>query len=156
MTKDLKHAFWKQLADVRAGLLAADGERPVPMSPTPDEEATAIWFITAKGTAADRAATGGGEASFHVADSKAHLYANVFGTLTVVNDGRKLDEIWNAVAAAWFEDGRKDSSIQLVKFTPHEAEVWSGDGGASFLYEIAKANITGDTPDIGDHGRVIF
>ncbi|WP_417211736.1 pyridoxamine 5'-phosphate oxidase family protein [Antarctobacter sp.] len=48
--------------------------------------------------------------SFHVADSKAHLYANVFGTLTLVNDG-ETGRIWNAVAAAWFEDGRKDSSI---------------------------------------------
>ena len=156
MSKTLKQEFWKQLKDVRAGLLAADGERPVPMSPQGDEDENAIWFITAAGSAAHRGAKSGGEASFHVADSKAHLYANVFGKLSLVNDSDKLDELWNAFAAAWFEDGRDDSAVQLVKFTPHEAEVWAGDGGASFLYEIAKANITGDTPDAGEHGRVVF
>ncbi|WP_289152661.1 pyridoxamine 5'-phosphate oxidase family protein [uncultured Salipiger sp.] len=156
MSKDLKSEFWSQLKDVRAGLLAADGERPVPMSPQGDADENAIWFITARGTAAERAAKSGGEASFHIADSRAHLYANVFGTLTLVNDPKKLDELWNAFAAAWFEDGRDDSAVQLVKFTPHEAEVWAGDGGASFLYQIAKANLTGDTPDVGDHGRVVF
>ncbi len=115
-----------------------------------------MWFITASDSAADSTAKGGGETWFHVAHSKAHLYATVFGKLAVVNDSDKLDELWNAFAAAWFENGRDDSAVQLVKFTPHEAEIWSGDGGASFLYEIAKANITGDTPDAGEHGRVVF
>lgn len=101
-------------------------------------------------------ATSGGEATFHIADSKAHLYANVFGTLEAVNDSEKLDELWNAFAAAWFENGRDDAAVQLVKFTPREAEIWSGDGSVSFLYEIAKANLTGDTPDAGAHGRVVF
>ena len=156
MSKDLKDEFWSQLKSVRAGLLSADSERPVPMSPYADKDEKAIWFITARGSAADRASKSGGEAAFYVADSKAHLYANVFGKLTEVNDSQKLDEIWSAVASAWFEDGRDDSAVQLVKFTPHEAEVWSGDGGASFLYEIAKANLKGDTPDTGDHGRVVF
>ena len=156
MSKDLKDEFWSQLKDVRAGLLAADGERPVPMSPQGDADENAIWFITARGTAAERAAKSGGEASFHVADSRAHLYANVFGTLTLVNDSKKLDELWNAFAAAWFEDGRDDNAVQLVKFTPHEAEVWAGDGGASFLYQIAKANLTDQKPDIGEHFEISF
>ena len=46
MSKDLKAEFWSQLKDVRAGLLAADGERPVPMSPQGDPDEKAIWFIT--------------------------------------------------------------------------------------------------------------
>lgn len=153
---DLKHDFWKQLKDVRAGLLAADGERPVPMAPHADKEENAIWFITAKGSAAARAAKSGGEVSFHIADPKAHLYANVFGTAEMTNDDKKLDEIWSVVAGAWFKDGRDDDSVQLVKMTPKEGEVWVSNGGASFLYEIAKAQMTDDTPDVGEHGRVVF
>ncbi|MBN9888076.1 pyridoxamine 5'-phosphate oxidase family protein [Salipiger abyssi] len=156
MPKDLKSDFWSQLKDVRAGLLAADGERPVPMAPYADKEDATIWFIASKGTAADRAAKSGGEASFHIADSKAHLYANVFGKLTEERDSEKLGELWNSASAAWFKDGREDDAVQLVKFTPHEAEVWKGDGGISFLREIAKANMTGDMPNLGDHGRVVF
>ncbi|WP_343502553.1 pyridoxamine 5'-phosphate oxidase family protein [Alloyangia pacifica] len=153
---ELKHDFWKQLKDVRAGLLAADGERPVPMAPHADKEENAIWFITAKGSAADRAAKSSGEVSFHVADTKAHLYANIYGTAEISNDEEKLDEIWSVVAGAWFEDGRDDEAVQLIKMTPKEGEVWVSNGGASFLYEIAKAQMTDDTPDVGAHGRVVF
>ncbi|EPX80440.1 pyridoxamine 5'-phosphate oxidase family protein [Salipiger mucosus] len=155
-TSDVRKAFWKRLDDVRAGLLAADGERPVPMSPHADPDENAIWFITARGSAADRAAHSGGEASFHVADSKANVFANVFGKIDISDDSKKLDEIWSAVAGAWFENGRDDESVRLVKMTPHDAEVWAGDGGASFLYEIARANVKGGTPDVGEHARVTF
>ncbi|NIY99730.1 pyridoxamine 5'-phosphate oxidase family protein, partial [Salipiger sp. HF18] len=67
-----------------------------------------------------------------------------------------LATLWNAFPSPFFPSGLSYNSVQLVKFTPHEAEVWAGDGGASFLYQIAKANLTGDTPDVGDHGRVVF
>lgn len=153
---DLKAEFWDRLDDVRAGMLAADGERPVPMAPLPDKAARAIWFITAAGSAADRAAKSGGEASFHVADPKANFYANVFGSLEETNDEAKLDELWSSMAAAWFPDGRDDDSVRLVKFTPHDGEVWATTGGAAYLYEIAKANMTRKTPDVGAHGRVVF
>ncbi|WP_029056927.1 pyridoxamine 5'-phosphate oxidase family protein [Stappia stellulata] len=153
---DLKQSFWNRLDDVRAGFLAAESERPVPMSPMPDQEANAIWFITAAGSAADRAAKSGGEASFYVTDPKANFYANIAGKLEETNDAAKLDELWSAMAAAWFPNGRNDDAVRLVKFSPHEGEIWATDGGAAYLYEIAKANMTDSMPDVGEHGRVTF
>lgn len=148
--------FWDRIDDVRAGLLAPEGERPVPMAPQPDRKANALWFITAEGTAAHNGAKGGGKASFQVADPKANLYATIEGTLTEVHDDRKLDEMWNVFAAAWFENGREDSKVRLVKFTPLHAEVWATEKTVGYLYEIAKANLTDDTPDGGEHGHVTF
>lgn len=153
---DLKAEFWRRMEDVTAGMLAADGERPVPMAPTPDEDARAVWFITAAGSAADRAAKSGAEASFHVADPKVNFYANVFGRIEETNDPEKLNDLWSRMAAAWFPEGRDDDAVRLVKFTPHEGEIWANEGGAAFLYEIAKANLTRQMPDVGAHGRVVF
>ncbi len=155
MTK-LQDAFWKRIDDVQAGLLMADGERPVPMAPQAYKDENAIFFITAAGSAADRAAKSGGEATFHVADPKANLYANVWGKLDESGDSKKLDDMWSAMAAAWFPEGRDDNTVRLVKFTPHDAEVWATESGAGYLYEIAKSNVTKDTPDTGEHGRVTF
>lgn len=156
MTTDLKSEFWNRIDDVRAGLLATDGTHPVPMAPMADADERAIWFITARGSAADQAAKSGGEASFHVADAKANIYANVFGKLTISDDEEKLDQLWNVMAAAWFKDGRKDDAVRLLKYTPHEAEVWATESTVGYLYEIAKANMTEATPDAGDHGRIVF
>lgn len=155
MASDLKETFWNRMDKVTAGLLSADSERPIPMAPQVDRENKAIWFITAKGSAADRASQSGGEARFDVADTKAGLYAVIEGKLDHGSD-EKLDEIWNAFAGAWFEDGKDDEAVELVKFTPHSAEVWATENSVAFLWEVAKANLTKQTAEGGEHGRLAF
>jgi general stress protein 26 len=152
----LIETFWDRIGDVRAGMLAPEGERATPMAPQADRDANAIWFITAEGTAADTAAKSGAKTQFQVADAKANLYATIDGTLTEVHDEQKLDEMWNVFAAAWFENGREDSKVRLIKFTPQEGEIWATEKTVGYLYEIAKANLSDDTPDGGEHGRVTF
>ncbi|MFW2541720.1 pyridoxamine 5'-phosphate oxidase family protein [Primorskyibacter sp. 2E107] len=156
MAQTLNDTFWTRISDVRAGLLSAAGERPVPMAPLARRDDNAIWFITADGTAADRAAETKKTAAFHVADPKAHLYACIEGQLEVSHDSEKLDELWSPMSAAWFDDGRKDGDVRLIKFTPSTGELWATDGGAKYLFEVAKANVTDDQPDAGDHGTLVF
>lgn len=156
MTQTLKDAFWDRISDVRAGMFRVADGRALPMSPYPRRDDGAIWFITAEGTDVAKAAQSGSKAEFIVADAKARIYADVNGHVQQENDPAKLDELWNAVAAAWFDDGRRDDDVRLVRFTPETAEVWATDGAASFLYEITKANVSDDTPDMGDHGTVRF
>ena len=156
MSTELKQTFWKRMDDVTAGLLSAAGERPVPMAPHADKDAEVIWFVCPRGSAADRAAHGGDVATFQVADPKANLFANLDGKLSIVDDSDKLDELWDATVAAWFPDGRDDDSIRLISFSPDDGEIWATAKSMGFLYEVAKANVTKDTPDAGQHGRVAF
>lgn len=156
MSAELEKTFWTRLDDVIAGMLEADSTRAVPMAPKPDAEARVIWFITARGSAADAAAKAHGSARFHVADPKAQLFAEIHGTLSRAEDDEKLDEIWGSYAGAWFDDGKEDDEVQLLKFTPSLAEVWTTDGAVKTLFEMARASTTGTTPDIGAHGRLEF
>lgn len=156
LTHDQKDDFWHRMDDVRAGMLHTDPDRVVPMSHYTDEERGVFWFITADGTDCYDAAKEGRAVHYVVAEAKAKIYAKIEGRLTVETDREKLDELWSPVASAWFEDGKEDDDVRLVKFTPSHAEVWLTDGGAGFLYEIAKANLTHDKPDMGAHGVVRF
>ena len=156
MTNSLKAEFWNRIGHVQAGMLETAGNTPVPMAPYGDAEANAIWFITARDTSVARAAATGAEARLQVADPKANLYATVEVRVMEVNAPEKLEELWSVVASAWFEEGRRDDDVRLVRLQPASAEVWATASGAGFLYEIAKARFTGDTPDAGDHGVVTF
>lgn len=156
MSKDLKQVFWDRIGKVQAAMLAAGNGRPVPMSPYADAEENAIWFITAQGTDLTKAAEEGAPANLCVSDASHHIYANVDGMVRVVEDRKKLDELWNTVADAWFEDGKDDKDLRLVRMTPRDAEVWATDGAAVFLFEIAKAQLTDRKPDMGQHGRITF
>jgi len=91
-----------------------------------------------------------------VTDGGAGLFARIHGTLSLSDDREKLDELWNAVASSWFEDGRQDPDVQLMRMDLSEAEIWATGGKPSFLYEIAKSKVTGKKPDMGEHDTIRF
>ena len=158
MTDSLKEEFWDRLEDIRTGMMAAAGARAVPMSHYVDDDdpAPVIWFITAKDTDLAKSATKGATAEYIVSSNDEALYARIDGRISLSNDAAKLDELWNGVAAAWFEDGQQDKDVQLIRFDLTEAEVWVTGGSLKFLYEVAKAHLTDSKPDMGDHGTIKF
>lgn len=145
--------FWKRLQGINAGMLGVTNDlRLMPMSHTADPDAMALWFITAEGThLAEALGAGGEDALYIVADGSGRLFARIAGRLERSDDRAKLDEIWNAVASTWFDGGRHDPDIRLLKLSIDEAEVWTTTGGLGFLYEVAKARVTGAEPDMGEH-----
>ncbi|MFI0395426.1 pyridoxamine 5'-phosphate oxidase family protein [Paracoccus jiaweipingae] len=155
MTTDAKTDFWNRLSKTRTGMLAV-GDRLVPMSPNADAETGTIWFITAKQTDMAQSAAGNPQTRFTICDDGNGLYADITGTLSLSENREKLDEIWNMVADSWFEEGKQDPDLQLLAFRPQEAEIWLGSGALNFMFQIAKAQITGDQPDMGDHTTLRF
>ncbi|EEB86068.1 pyridoxamine 5'-phosphate oxidase family protein [Roseobacter sp. GAI101] len=156
MNTSLKEEFWDRIEDIRTGMLGTDEARSVPMSHYVDKDANALWFITANGTDLAKTAQSGASAEYVIISNDEHLYARVDGKVQAVTDPAKLDELWSAIAGAWFEDGRQDDDVQLVRMDLSTAEVWATGGSLSFLYEIAKAHLTDEKPDMGQHGTVRF
>ncbi|WCR09898.1 pyridoxamine 5'-phosphate oxidase family protein [Paracoccus stylophorae] len=155
---EMRARFWDRLGDINAGMLGlAEDMRLVPMSHYADRDESALWFITAKQTELAEAAAQGARPALHVvSDGDEGLYARIEGELALSDDRDKLDELWNAVASSWFEDGKRDDDVQLMRFTPSSAEIWVTGGSVGFLYQIAKSKITGDKPDMGEHLTIIF
>ncbi|MDS9468846.1 pyridoxamine 5'-phosphate oxidase family protein [Paracoccus sp. MBLB3053] len=150
--------FWKRLDGINAGMLGTrDGMKMVPMSHYADPDARVLWFITAEGTDLVGEVQDGAKEALHIiADASGKLFAQIEGRLELSSDREKLDEIWSSVASAWFDEGKEDPDLRLLRLNLTNAEIWSTTGGINFLYQIAKANLTGDEPDIGDHFRLTF
>ena len=155
---DHNHQFWSRLDDINSGMLGVTQDaRLVPMSHYTDRKVGVLWFITAKDTDLARSVASGPQQTMHVvSDGGQGLYARIHGTLSLSDNRAKLDELWNAVASSWFEDGKQDPDVQLLRLDLSEAEVWATGGSMSFLYQIAKSKITGDKPDMGDHYTLTF
>ncbi|MBR9765624.1 MAG: pyridoxamine 5'-phosphate oxidase family protein [Rhodobacteraceae bacterium] len=157
LTSDTAKRLFDRLGDVTAGMLMTDPGTHIPMSHYADADEGVLWFITAEGTAAHQAAIEKRESHFLVADQGAKLYADISGQLQAVTDPATLDDLWSRVAGAWFDEGREDPSVRLLRFVPARAEVWLTEGGAKFLYEITRANLDSDhTPDVGEHEVITF
>ncbi len=148
--------FWDRMKGINAGMLGVDGSaRFVPMSHNADPDARALWFITAKGTdLVDAAERGPVAATYIVADGGKGLYATVTGKLSISTDRAKLDELWNVVASSWFDGGKDDPDLRLLSLTVEAGEGWTTPSGMAFLFQIAKAQLTGTQPDAGEHFKL--
>ena len=159
MTDETQAAtFWDRLEDINSGMLGlSENGRLVPMSHYAEPEMNVLWFITAKGTDLAQSVADGPRPAVHVvSDAAEGLYTSIHGRLSLSDDDEKLDELWNAVASSWFEEGKRDPDVQLMRFDLADAEVWATGGKLSFIYEIAKSKVTGQKPDMGEHYSLTF
>ncbi len=85
-------------------------------------------------------------------------FASVSGELTILRDRQLIEKMWKEAWKVWFPDGKSDPNIALLKFSAHEGEYWDNAGmqGLKYIYDAAKAYVTGETPQTDDaqHAKV--
>jgi len=127
---EIKEKFWKALRSdmtVMLGLAggAEDHTKPMTAQLDGDEDRGPIWFFTAKDTELVEALGAGGDrAVFHFADKGHDVFATVHGRLTAHNDRATIERLWNKFVAAWYEGGKDDPKLQLLRFDPDDAQIW--------------------------------
>lgn len=147
--------FWERLDTITAGLLGTDDgtARMVPMAHGLRDKDTTIWFITAHDTDLAQASKQGRKsATFALAEGDKGLYATIKGDLVQNNDPELRDTLWSTAADGWFDGGKDDPNVCIIGLIPHSAEVWlTTTSGLSFAYNVLRAQVTGDKPDLGSH-----
>ncbi len=95
------------------------------------------------------------DSSVSVFFQQSRSYVAVYGTAEIVKDQRLIDELWQESWRVWFPDGKESPDLCLLRITPHEGEYWdmTGQRGARFLFEAAKAYLTGTKPDRTEEGN---
>jgi general stress protein 26 len=94
----------------------------------------------------------------NIAMQSSSAYLSVSGQAEVVNDQDKVEELWQPSWKLWFEGGKTDPSIVLLKVHATSGEYWNFDTAdkLAFLFEAGKAVLKGETVDYDevDHGKV--
>ena len=130
MTTDaeIKEKFWKSLKSdmtVMLGLVGVDDAHTRPMTAQVDEDQRDfIWFFTSTENELVGQLSGETDAFLTYASKGHDIFAAVHGTLTVDNDREEIDRLWNRFVAAWFEKGKDDPELVLLRFTPGDAQIW--------------------------------
>lgn len=152
---EAEEAFWKSLKSSNTGMLGLDrpGYHSQPMTAFREAETGTIWFFTRDDTDLARdAAAPGQTAMFSYGAKDQKVWACIHGALSVHGRDREvIERHWNPVLAAWYPEGKDDPRLTLLRFDADDGRIWVSDGGLmKFAFEIAKANLTGKTPDAGD------
>ena len=154
-----KEQLWDQVDDIHAGMLGVEGfgQHMQPMAPQVDRDASTIWFYTRKDSDLAKAAGDGAKAHFCVVGKSHDYHACMSGSLRQTEDRAKIDQFWSPIVEAWFEGGKDDPALTMLALSLEEAAIWASSANPiTFGWEIAKANLTDDQPDVGVKTHVNF
>lgn len=128
--QELEAALWKGIDSDRTVMLGlADGDDPMrPMTALRDGDDRTLWIFTAADTAlvqqlGQRAAP----ARMCYAGKGHDLFACIEGSLKVDTDPAMVNRLWNRFVAAWYEGGKTDPKLRLLRFAPDHAHIWEND-----------------------------
>jgi general stress protein 26 len=125
--QERERKFWKAIKSDMTMMIGLDGVEDGharPMTAQLDGDRGPIWFFTAKDNGIVRK-LGQGDRAIATFTSKGHdLFATVHGSLSVDNDRRVIDKLWNRWIAAWYEGGKDDPKLVLLRFDAERAEIW--------------------------------
>jgi general stress protein 26 len=124
---EIEAKFWKALKSdmtVMLGLTGREDGHAQPMTAQLDGERGPIWFFSAKDVDLVEAMGTGAPAMLHFASKGHDLFASVEGRLVPDNNHETIDRLWNPFAAAWYEHGKDDPKLQLIRLDPSHAQIW--------------------------------
>lgn len=156
---ELEAKFWKALKADRTmmlGLAGVDDGHTRPMTAAFEDDQAPLWFFTDTENAMARRLQVGADApgragAMHGARATAafvakdhEVFAAVHGSLSIDRDEATIDRLWNPHIAAWYEGGREDPSLVLLRLDAESAEIWLNE---SSLFAGAK-RLFGSDPKV--------
>jgi general stress protein 26 len=125
----LETKFWRALRADMTVMLASSGPaevlpRPMTAQLDGDDDEGPIWFFTSKDSELVQSLVGTAPAWFTFVSKGHDLFATVTGGLAMSTDRAVIDRLWNPFVAAWYEGGKDDPQLALLRFDPDSAEIW--------------------------------
>jgi general stress protein 26 len=125
---EITSRFWKELKNERTimlGLVGARGGTSQPMTALVEgDEGGPLWIFTAKDNSLIEALGESDRAVATFTGRKHDLFASISGRLSLDADRAVIDRLWNPFVAAWFEGGKDDPRLALLRLDPDSAKIW--------------------------------
>ena len=156
---DPTQQFWQQLEETSAGMLGLEDDvlHFQPMSPHVDRANAHIWFFAKKSSELVTSIGQGRRAHFIVIGRNHDYHTSATGTLEQVHDPEVIDRYWSVITNAWFEGGKTDPNLIMLRLSLKDASVWaSANNPVVFGWQIAKASLSSEEPDIGMKAEIRF
>lgn len=143
--RELEAKLWDKLEDSPFVMLGLAGTRDSEARPmTAKLDGRRIWFFGSKSDDL----VGRVEApqpAFATFAAKGHdFFATITGRLVPETDPQVIDRLWDTATAAWYDHGREDPEVALVRFDTDKADLWEASGGS--LLKAAYHRVTGGDP----------
>lgn len=123
---ELRDRLWEELEGRTFAFVGrvSDASGDVPMTLHTDGDThNAVWIFTKRLN--DIAA--GGTAMARITSRKQDFFARLDGLLVQEGDKDLIDRLWSPQIGAWYEGGRNDPELMVMRFEIGAAEIWLGE-----------------------------
>lgn len=128
----LEKKFWDELDRspfMMLGLAGVDNSFTRPM--TAQVDGGKIWFFADRTEDLVKGLERSSRAIATYASKSHDLFASVHGTLVLDDNREVIDRLWNPMIASWYEQGKDDPKLALVRFDADSADIWEADAGST-------------------------
>ncbi len=110
-----------------------------------------LWFISSADSNKNFEIADDNRVQLYFMNNGSAEYLSVFGKAFIYRDHNTIEEKWSPVAKAWFENGKEDPKVSIIRVTPDDTYYWDTKAGKfiSMLSFLASA-VTGKTTDNSD------
>lgn len=146
----------KEMAeDIRTCMFCTElAERPIPTRPMAVQEVDDkgnLWFISSAQSNKNFEINHDSSVQLIFAKNSDSHFLSIYGEATIYKDQAHIDEVWSPIAKAWFDEGKKDPNVTVLKVSPNAAYYWDTKNGKMIsMLKIAASALTG--ADAGDGG----
>lgn len=98
-----------------------------------------IWFIGDKTSDVVKDIQDNPKIGLSYASEDEKNYVSVSANAELSSDQAKLDELWSPIYNAFFEHGKEDPNVQLIKVVPHGVECWLSGSSTVNMFKMAAA-----------------
>lgn len=130
---EITDKFWKALKSDMTVMLGVEGaphNKTQPMTAQIEEGSSYLWFFTTKDNGLVEAMRHNDRAIATFASKRHDLFATIDGRLEQDDDRATINRLWSPFAAAWYEKGKDDPSLQLIRLDPTSAQIWLNENSA--------------------------
>ncbi len=125
--QELEAQFWTALKSDMTMMVGLDGREDGharPLTAQLEGERGPIWFFTSNDSHLVQL-LGSDDRAIATFTSKGHkLFATLHGKLSINNDRSVIDRLWNRYIAAWYEGGKDDPKLVLLRLDAEKVEIW--------------------------------
>ncbi len=133
-------------------------ERPIEVSPMSVQEVDDqgnIWFLASKDSEKYRNLSKEHSVQLLFSDNSSYRYLSVYGSAETSNDQTRIDKYWTKMMEGWFEKGKDDPNIVLIKVIPADIYYWdTKDMKMISFAKVMWTAVTGNKTDAGVEGSI--
>ncbi|MFN7117333.1 MAG: pyridoxamine 5'-phosphate oxidase family protein [Saprospiraceae bacterium] len=126
-----------------------------PMATQEVDEEGNIWFLSTKNSNHNQDIEQDSRSQLIYAHPGQASFLSLYGSAEVLYDRQLIEDIWKPDAKIWFQEGKDDPNLTVIRFSPEEGYYWDTKSSKMVAFlKMATSLVTGKTMDDGIEGKL--